>query len=537
MDVSQVKQDIESPFNWGPTYKGEKSDEFARHLSAKDDHVDAYEPKEKVRAKDRDERIEDDDPVDTADEDTDRRDATSSDAPVKPAEAAPILAALAQTGIDPKTTSVQTAAVQTVAGGIDPLATKTAAGGALGQPSTAATDTAGTQGKVTGLENAANNAEPSASAKATAAISENIQKQNAAAVDPKAASAVTAATTVASAAASTAQKTTSASTDGNSAVTATDKAKSANGIATTQTNAATPEDESASTVKAQPGTNPLEKMRSDEMAKMSEKEVLTSTISELLAKGKGKISTTAAAAKTGAGAQGSMVSGNNAMVASTPIPVTSTPVKTDTAIGMVTQSALQAEMPILVPNGDLGTSLLMPQQPVEANLATSTTVPGGGIEQTSPNSASQASTAGRAMAQAGSPAEQVATQITTAAKDGANQIKVQLHPADLGRVDIKLELGHDGRIMAVISADNADSLDLLQQDSKQLEKALQDAGFDTGSDSLSFSLNQGDEQDNQEKGSPNGTSTADVQIEEDITLDPAFAANTNSASSGLDIQV
>ncbi|MBV1889252.1 MAG: flagellar hook-length control protein FliK, partial [Proteobacteria bacterium] len=194
----------------------------------------------------------------------------------------------------------------------------------------------------------------------------------------------------------------------------------------------------------------------------------------------------------------------------------------------------------IVPNGDLGTSLIMPQQPVDTNLPAGTAVPGGainGIEQTSSNSASQANMAGRAMTQAGSPAEQIATQITTAAKDGANQIKVQLHPADLGRVDIKLEMGHDGRIMAVITADNADSLDLLQQDSKQLEKALQDAGFDTGSDSLSFSLNQGDEQDGQENGSGDGTTVANAESDDDLNIDPALTANTNSGASGLDIQV
>ena len=85
-------------------------------------------------------------------------------------------------------------------------------------------------------------------------------------------------------------------------------------------------------------------------------------------------------------------------------------------------------------------------------------------------------------------------QISNAVKEGADRIKISLHPSELGRVDVKLEIGHDGRVIAAIAVDKQETLDLLQRDSRSLEKALQDAGFETGSGSLNFSMSKEDQE-------------------------------------------
>jgi flagellar hook-length control protein FliK len=90
---------------------------------------------------------------------------------------------------------------------------------------------------------------------------------------------------------------------------------------------------------------------------------------------------------------------------------------------------------------------------------------------------------------AGPVVEQVAVQISRAASGGQDKLTIDLRPAVLGRVSVSLELGHDHRVIAVISADRPDTLDLLQRDARLLERALQDAGLKTDSGSLSFSLN------------------------------------------------
>ena len=73
-------------------------------------------------------------------------------------------------------------------------------------------------------------------------------------------------------------------------------------------------------------------------------------------------------------------------------------------------------------------------------------------------------------------------------------------------------MGHDGRVIAVVTADNKDTLDLLQRDARELERALQNAGLQTDSGSLSFNLRgQGDqapEDGSQDSGPPNDETAA-----------------------------
>lgn len=86
------------------------------------------------------------------------------------------------------------------------------------------------------------------------------------------------------------------------------------------------------------------------------------------------------------------------------------------------------------------------------------------------------------------PADQVAFQVARAAPGLPETITIQLHPRDLGRVHVRLELGDDGPVRAVVSADRPETLDLLQRDARALERALNGAGLETDDQSLSFDL-------------------------------------------------
>lgn len=89
--------------------------------------------------------------------------------------------------------------------------------------------------------------------------------------------------------------------------------------------------------------------------------------------------------------------------------------------------------------------------------------------------------------------EQVAVNLRQAALNGSDRIEIQLKPASLGAIAVKLDLTHDGRITAVISADRSDTLNLLRQDLHALAQSLRDAGLQADSGSLSFNL-RGDPQ-------------------------------------------
>ncbi len=90
--------------------------------------------------------------------------------------------------------------------------------------------------------------------------------------------------------------------------------------------------------------------------------------------------------------------------------------------------------------------------------------------------------------------DQVSVQIVKALHNGGDKISIALKPAELGRVDVKIELTHDGRLSAVVSTDKQETLDLLRRDAGDLQKALQDAGFDVSSGDLGFNLRKQGEQ-------------------------------------------
>ncbi len=92
------------------------------------------------------------------------------------------------------------------------------------------------------------------------------------------------------------------------------------------------------------------------------------------------------------------------------------------------------------------------------------------------------------------PAEQIALQIKNASVDGIDRISIKLVPATLGRIQVNMEFSQDGRVAAHITADRRDTLELLQRDSRQLERAFQDAGLRLDSNSLSFNLRDGGRQ-------------------------------------------
>lgn len=94
-------------------------------------------------------------------------------------------------------------------------------------------------------------------------------------------------------------------------------------------------------------------------------------------------------------------------------------------------------------------------------------------------------------------AGQVALQISRSVQNGADSFQIRLDPPELGRVDVKLDIAHDGRVTAVVAVDNEQTLQLLMRDQGLLERALQEAGLKTDSGSLNFSLNQGGGRDAQ----------------------------------------
>jgi flagellar hook-length control protein FliK len=84
--------------------------------------------------------------------------------------------------------------------------------------------------------------------------------------------------------------------------------------------------------------------------------------------------------------------------------------------------------------------------------------------------------------------DQIKVNITRAAKAGLDKVTIQLKPVELGRIDVQLEMSEDHKVRVTVTADNKDTLALLQNDARTLERSLNDAGLRTDSNNLHFSL-------------------------------------------------
>ncbi|MGI9451878.1 MAG: flagellar hook-length control protein FliK [Geminicoccaceae bacterium] len=95
---------------------------------------------------------------------------------------------------------------------------------------------------------------------------------------------------------------------------------------------------------------------------------------------------------------------------------------------------------------------------------------------------------------------QIALQIVRSLSDGVDRFSVHLQPAELGSVDIQLNFESGGRLSALITAERPETLELLQRDSRILERSLGDSGLKLANDGLSFALKQDQHQQQHGQG-------------------------------------
>jgi len=144
------------------------------------------------------------------------------------------------------------------------------------------------------------------------------------------------------------------------------------------------------------------------------------------------------------------------------------------------------------------------------------------------------------------PHEQVAVHVRKAVDDGQNQITIRLNPTELGRIDVKIELNRDGSLRASFAAEQANTLEALRNDSRQLERALQEAGLKPDAGGLNFSM-RGDNRENaqafadlgrEQRGRANwGDDTADNSANAAPAPIQANYRAARRAAGGLDLAV
>lgn len=103
---------------------------------------------------------------------------------------------------------------------------------------------------------------------------------------------------------------------------------------------------------------------------------------------------------------------------------------------------------------------------------------------------SETARADTAAAVRGSPetVAQLSAQIAKKLENKVTRFDIALDPVDLGRVNVKLEIGRDGRVTAAMSFEKPQAAAELKARSGELRDALQQAGFELAQDALTFDL-------------------------------------------------
>ena len=140
---------------------------------------------------------------------------------------------------------------------------------------------------------------------------------------------------------------------------------------------------------------------------------------------------------------------------------------------------------------------------------------------------------------------QLAGQITKHVSNGNRVFDIRLDPAELGKVDVRIELRADNRVHAVLTVERAETLNELQRSARDLERSLAEAGLELGENGLSFQMSDGqnpaeDDRRSQGEALPIFTQTTEMtqRAEDELASRPRSAYGfLLSGRSGVDLQV
>ena len=133
----------------------------------------------------------------------------------------------------------------------------------------------------------------------------------------------------------------------------------------------------------------------------------------------------------------------------------------------------------------------------------------------------------------------LAVEIAAKSQSGTKQFDIRLDPPELGRVEVRLSIDASGKAEAHMTADQPQTLHLLQKDSDTLTRALRDAGLDVSQDGLNFSLRGQDRHNGNGQNDPRGgTASRALQATKTIEAVPTNSiAYSSTGTARLDIHV
>ena len=138
------------------------------------------------------------------------------------------------------------------------------------------------------------------------------------------------------------------------------------------------------------------------------------------------------------------------------------------------------------------------------------------------------------------PLSGLALEIAASIKSGKSRFEIRLDPADLGRIDVRIDIDRNGQVTSHLTVEKPETLSILRQDAPQLQRALDDAGVKTGSGGLQFSLRD-QSSSGQNNGGDSRPNAQRLIITDEDTIPAAVAGRSYGrslgGSGGVDIRV
>lgn len=112
------------------------------------------------------------------------------------------------------------------------------------------------------------------------------------------------------------------------------------------------------------------------------------------------------------------------------------------------------------------------------------------------------------------PLQMLPIEIGMQAVRGVTNFQIRLDPAELGRVDVHLQIKESGEVNANLVVDRVETLAMLRRDASTLQYAFEQAGLKQSADGLTFSLRgEGQNGQQQDRQQGQGAAPGDAQLQ------------------------
>jgi flagellar hook-length control protein FliK len=139
------------------------------------------------------------------------------------------------------------------------------------------------------------------------------------------------------------------------------------------------------------------------------------------------------------------------------------------------------------------------------------------------------------------PVSGLAIEIAASVQGGKSRFEVRLDPAELGRIDVRIDVDRNGQVTSHLTVEKPETLSMLRQDAPQLQQALNDAGLKTGNGGLQFSLRDQSSGQNNSNDNQSGAPAQRLIVNDEETVPSLVVGRsygrTLGSSGGIDIRV